>query len=67
MYDAGSPYQFAQKAMITQAGNITTQGTITCQGDLSAPNIYITKLRLIRLPTPSKMQLLQPPQSMQTT
>ncbi|MFM7989294.1 MAG: hypothetical protein ACKPKO_59270, partial [Candidatus Fonsibacter sp.] len=40
MYNAGSPYQFAQTASITQTGNITTQGTITCQGDLSAPNIY---------------------------
>ncbi|MFM7985612.1 MAG: hypothetical protein ACKPKO_40500 [Candidatus Fonsibacter sp.] len=55
MYDAGNPYQFAQTTMITQTGDITTQGTITCQGNLSAPNIYITKLRLILLPTPSKI------------
>ncbi|MFM7981308.1 MAG: hypothetical protein ACKPKO_18530, partial [Candidatus Fonsibacter sp.] len=53
MYDAGSPYQVAQTAMIRQTGNITTQGTITCQGNLSARNIN-NKTQVDYMPTPSK-------------
>ena len=67
MYNAGSPNQFAQTASITQTGNIATQGTITCQGDLSAPNIYITNLRLILLPIPNKPRSHQQHHSTPTT
>ena len=67
MYSAGSPNQFAQTASISQSGDITTQGTITCQGDFFAQNIFTTKLRLIILPAPGKLQLLQRPHSTLTT